>query len=300
MANDAMPPIAPGSEMEREARAAPAIWSNVAAHGSVLARLLPPPKGLGLWVGCGTAWHIGQAVAHRWGERTEMTLVATTPSLLPSRSSTFYDVAYFVSRTGTTTETLKAMSRVRAHRTVAVVTDRTTPIAREADDTLLLDEVKEKAFVQTEFPLAVLALFLTGIGDHSMLNPAPLNPPIDPKDSSVRQIVFVGEGWCAYLADEAALKMREAAGMWAESYPAAEYLHGPLSANQGSDTVMWAIGPVEPRIVTAAHAVGARVVGGTLPPHVELATIYLYAAQLAVARGRNPDHPPFLARSVVF
>ena len=41
--------------------------------------------------------------------------------------------------------------------------------------------------------------------------------------------VFLGRGWTVGLANEAALKMREASGAWAESYPAMEYRHGPIS-----------------------------------------------------------------------
>ena len=43
------------------------------------------------------------------------------------------------------------------------------------------------------------------------------------------QITVVGRGWTVGLAHEAALKLRESAQFWTESYPAMEYRHGPIS-----------------------------------------------------------------------
>src|SRR5262249_58013179 len=50
--------------------------------------------------------------------------------------------------------------------------------------------------------------------------------------------VFLGRGWTVGLANEAALKLREAALVAAESYPALEYRHGPIAlANE--ETNVW-------------------------------------------------------------
>jgi fructoselysine-6-P-deglycase FrlB-like protein len=45
------------------------------------------------------------------------------------------------------------------------------------------------------------------------------------------------------VADEAALKLREASRTWAESYPAMEYRHGPISVSD-ENTVVWTLGDV--------------------------------------------------------
>ena len=59
----------------------------------------------------------------------------------------------------------------------------------------------------------------------------------------VEQVTFVGTGWSVGLAEEAALKLRESAQFWTESYPAMEYRHGPIAiAAPGRAT--WAFGPV--------------------------------------------------------
>src|SRR5437763_1533383 len=53
--------------------------------------------------------------------------------------------------------------------------------------------------------------------------------------------VFLGRGWTVGLADEAALKIREAAQLHAESYPSMEYRHGPISL-AGPRTLVWLLG----------------------------------------------------------
>ena len=55
------------------------------------------------------------------------------------------------------------------------------------------------------------------------------------------EFTFLGAGWAAFVADEAALKLREASQTWAESYPALEFRHGPISVADTS-TVVWAMG----------------------------------------------------------
>src|SRR3712207_7559300 len=46
---------------------------------------------------------------------------------------------------------------------------------------------------------------------------------------------FLGRGWTIGLANEAALKLRESAQAWTESYPAMEYRHGPISITAPGD-----------------------------------------------------------------
>jgi fructoselysine-6-P-deglycase FrlB-like protein len=120
--------------------------------------------------------------------------------------------------------------------------------------------------------------------------------PIEPAD--FEHYVFLGEGWSVGLAHEAALKLREAAQAWTESYPAMEYRHGPISV-AGPRSVVWALGAVDQGVLDAAAATGATVVGGGLDPMAELVVIQRTAVALAEARGLDPDHPRHLARSVV-
>ena len=78
--------------------------------------------------------------------------------------------------------------------------------------------------------------------------------------------MFLGRGWTVGLANEAALKMREASGAWAESYPAMEYRHGPISV-AGIRSAVWPLGDVEPDLLRDVAATGATVVDHGLGRH---------------------------------
>jgi fructoselysine-6-P-deglycase FrlB-like protein len=121
--------------------------------------------------------------------------------------------------------------------------------------------------------------------------------PVDP--AGFEQFVFLGSGWTVGLANEAALKIREAAGAWSEAYPASEYRHGPVSVAAGR-TLVWSLGPFDDDLARDIAETGASVIrGGTLDPMAELIRIQRTAVALAEARGLDADNPPHLTRSVV-
>ena len=117
------------------------------------------------------------------------------------------------------------------------------------------------------------------------------DPPFDP--GAFDHFVFLGRGWTIGLANEAALKFREAAGAWSESYPAMEYRHGPISvARPGS--AIWPIGDVEADLLDDVAATGATVVASgvdAIDPMAELIAIQRAAVALADASGTRPGSP---------
>src|SRR5437763_334615 len=160
----------------------------------------------------------------------------------------------------------------------------------------------EQSVVQTRFATTALALLRAHAGD-------PLDAAISDGEAAVasalpadpsqfRQFVFLGQGWTVGLAHEAALKLREAASAWTESYPAMEYRHGPVSA-AGPESLVWAIGRVDPGVLAGAAATGAAIVDRGADPMAELVLIQRMAVALAEARGLDPDRPRHLTRSVV-
>ena len=72
------------------------------------------------------------------------------------------------------------------------------------------------------------------------------------------QFTFLGTGWTYGLANEAALKLREAAGMWTEAYPAMEYRHGPVAVT-GEGSVVWLFGPPPDGLAAEIAAAGGRL-----------------------------------------
>jgi hypothetical protein len=115
--------------------------------------------------------------------------------------------------------------------------------------------------VQTRFPTTFLILARAAFGeDVSALPDAAAaalaaDAPVGPE--GLDHFVYLGRGWTYGLAQEAALKIREAAQAWSESYPLLDYRHGPLAvAHPGS--LVWFIGARDDDLV---RQFGARRVG---------------------------------------
>jgi fructoselysine-6-P-deglycase FrlB-like protein len=156
--------------------------------------------------------------------------------------------------------------------------------------------------VQTRFATSVLVLLRASLGqdlgpaiadaERAVAAPAPVDP------TAFEHFVFLGHAWTVGLAHEAALKLREAAQAYTESYPAMEYRHGPVSV-AGPRTLVWVLGTPDPSVADDVSAVGATVRTAELDPLAELVLIQRTAVALARAKGLDPDHPRHLTRSVV-
>ena len=126
-----------------------------------------------------------------------------------------------------------------------------------------------------------------------------LTEPAARPDRRTSRFAFLGAGWTVGLANEAALKLREAAGAWAEAYPAMEYRHGPISAN-ADDTLVWPIGARRPRRARRRRPRRLAPSPRTAPARSpSLVLAQRVAVALARARNLDPDHPHSLTRSVV-
>jgi fructoselysine-6-P-deglycase FrlB-like protein len=279
----------------------PALWRKTAGMASAVAGLLPAPGEPAAAIGCGTSLHVARAYAALREEMSLGTTDAATASELPPHRS--YGRVVAISRSGTTTEVLRALERLRGSiATVAITAVPGSPVASTADDTIVLDFANEQSVVQTRFATTVLALLRAHIGDRLEAaivdGEAALAGALPVEPTEFRQFVFLGQGWTVGLADEAALKLREAASAWTEAYPAMEYRHGPISG-AGRGTLVWAIGPVDPGVLADAAGTGATIVNGGSDPMAELVLIQRMAVELAEAQGLDPDHPKHLTRSVV-
>jgi fructoselysine-6-P-deglycase FrlB-like protein len=288
------------SEIEREIASQPACWRQAARLGASLDPALLPAGARIAAVGCGTSLYVGQAYAALRESLGRGETDAFPASEAPRDRP--YDAVVAISRSGTTTEVGDYLRAVGRLRRVAVVGVPGTPIAESADTVVSLEFADERSVVQTRFATSALALLRASLGED--LGPvvtqgeAALDAelPIDPGEFS--HYVFLGQGWGVGMANEAALKLREAAQAWTESYPAREFRHGPISV-AGSDSVVWAIGPVDPAVLEDAAATGATVVGGSRDPMAEIVVIQRIAVKLAEGRGLDPDRPAHLSRSVV-
>ena len=176
-----------------------------------------------------------------------------------------------------------------------------SPVAERASEVIDLGFADEQSVVQTRFATTALALLLASVGlpieDEAVSAEMALNASL-PDMLSPDRFVFLGVGWTVGLANEAALKFREAAGAWSEAYPAMEYRHGPISAS-ASSTLVWPVGPVDRAVLEDAARAGSAVTPNTLSPLATLVLAQRAAVELALARNLDPDHPHSLTRSVV-
>jgi fructoselysine-6-P-deglycase FrlB-like protein len=214
-----------------------------------------------------------------------------------------YDRLVAISRSGTTTEVVRLLERADALAPSVVITAvGDAPLAALAGASVVLDFADERSVVQTRFATSALALLRAHLGDD--LSPAiagarrALDRPLPVDPSRFEHFVFLGRGWSVGIAEEAALKLREAAQARTEAYPAMEYRHGPISL-AGAGSLVWTLGAIGHDLLTDIRRTGATVVAGVDDPMAELVRIQRLAVALAEAKELDPDRPRNLTRSVV-
>jgi fructoselysine-6-P-deglycase FrlB-like protein len=217
-------------------------------------------------------------------------------------SGRHYERIVAISRSGTTTEVIQLLERLDTVPRVVVTADDGSPAAELAETSIALDFADERSVVQTRFATSALALFRAHLGEDLERAIADggraLADPLDPDPSRFAHVVFLGHGWTVGIAEEAALKLREASQTYSEAYPAMEYRHGPISlANARS--LVWVLGSPDSTVADDVRSTGATVRAASLDPMAELVLIHRMAVVLAEAKGLDPDHPPHLARSVL-
>ncbi|WP_405538983.1 SIS domain-containing protein [Streptomyces sp. NBC_00075] len=265
---------------------------------------LPRPGERVAVAGCGTSWFIAQAYAALRESGGHGETDAFPASEMPAGRA--YDRVIALTRSGTTTEVLELLRRLRGRTpTTAVTAVPQSPVTGSADDVVVLDFADETSVVQTRFASTELVLLRAHLGEDLGHLPqqghSALDEPLPAGVLEAEQFTFLGQGWAYGIAQEAALKMREAAGAWTEAYPVMEYRHGPISVT-GPGRVAWWFG--DPAALPSGLADEIARTGGQLvalgrDPLADLVVVHRLAAALASARGLDPDNPRHLARSVI-
>jgi glucosamine--fructose-6-phosphate aminotransferase (isomerizing) len=285
---------------EQELRSQPELWRRAAAAVSTT-EILPPKGTRTLVIGCGTSAFVAQSMAWLRGTEHGATEWAYASELWPERT---YDHVIAVTRSGTTTEIAHALTQsplMTATRTVATAAPER--VAADTYERLIdLSYADEKSVVQTRFPTTLLTLWRAALGED--VQPAVLDgelalaEPLDVDVCNFDHFVFLGRGWTTGLAHEAALKMRECAQAWSESYPALDYRHGPISAATNR-TLAVSLGQVDADLLDDVRATGATVVDSPYDPMARLVVCQRLAVDLGRYRGLDVDRPKSLTRSVI-
>ena len=219
--------------------------------------------------------------------------------------------------------------------TVAITNNADSPLAAASAHCLALQSGREQSVAATKtFVASVLAglALLAEWQEEEALRPAADGPPqhlakglgldwspLAARLARAQSLYVLGRGPAFAIANEAALKFKETCGLHAESFSAAEVLHGPSAIVQAHFPVL-ALGVEDaalPRLTeTAARLVaqgadvfltGADVAGAvSLPgvpglhplcaPLVLSVSFYAFIEALARRRGFDPDVPPHLRK----
>jgi fructoselysine-6-P-deglycase FrlB-like protein len=288
------------NETAREIVSQPGCWASAIELLAGSGHLLPRSGQRVAVTGCGTSYFMAQAYACLRQEGDDGPTDAFPASEMPSHKR--YDSIVAISRSGTTTEVVRLLAGVDRERTLAISAVPGSPVVRASGAAITLEFADERSVVQTRFATSVLALLRAHLGEQlsvaldqaerAVTAGLPANP------SGFDHFVFLGHGWTVGIANEAALKMREAAAAHTESYPAMEYRHGPISL-AGPSSLVWILDSPDPTVADDVRATGATVVTASLDPMAELVLIQRTAVALAMARGLDPDAPRNLTRSVV-
>ena len=300
MTDDRTP--APGAVTAREVASQPEVWKQALALPDEELAVLPRASESVLALGAGTSYYILDAYARRRQELLGVVTRAAIASELDELER--FDRVLMLSRSGTTSDLVRLLGRFSGVvPTVCISGTPASPVVQGTDSALLIPFADEGSVVQTRFATTALLLLRRSIGDApaSLVDEAeaaigaPL--PAGPGDG-IEHLVFLGTGWTVGLAQEASLKCREAALLFAEAYAIGEYRHGPI-ALAGSSTLVWSFSPLPPDVRAAIRETGARLVEAAGDPMAELPRVHRLALAFAQARGVDPDTPRHLSRSVV-
>ncbi len=207
-----------------------------------------------LLTGCGSTYYLSLAAAAlarasglpAWAApASEIWLF---PHLVAGRTS--HRLLFAVSRSGETSETVRAIEAFRRAGGPAVVAITCYPdstVARQADLVLAIPGAQEKSMAQTRSFAGMLLLCQVAIGrlagDDSITARLHVLPDagrriLDEYGSlaadlgqqmTIRRFFFLGNGPCYGLASEAMLKMKEMSLSDSEAYHTLEFRHGPKS-----------------------------------------------------------------------
>jgi glucosamine--fructose-6-phosphate aminotransferase (isomerizing) len=209
---------------------------------------------------CGTSWHAGLVGKYMIEQFARVPVVVEYASEFRYRDPVIYpdDVAWFISQSGETADTLAALRLVKSKGATAlgIVNVVGSTIARESDAGVYIHAGPEigvastKAFTSQLVVLALITLLIgrrngnispeqgKEIAQELVKLPEKVREILKLNDfieeiaqrlKEHRNFLYLGRGYNYPVALEGALKLKEISYIHAEGYPAAEMKHGPIA-----------------------------------------------------------------------
>lgn len=279
-----------GQHTLREIMSQPDVW------GEALAALDPRDPILQSWLasgafdhiiatGCGSTYYLAQTAARLLrGAGCHALACPASELLLHSQSILVPRQRYLLlclSRSGTTTETVRAQERFKATLggpALAITCDSASRLAIDADLAMAIDAAGEASVAQTRSfsSMLVAAQQLSALiasRDLAACRPLPaacrrlLERYGDlarslAENSAITKFFFLGSDALYGIACEAMLKMKEMSLSYSEAYHTLEFRHGPMSMAGEDSLVVGLISPAaakqEIRVLHEMAALGAK------------------------------------------
>jgi glucosamine--fructose-6-phosphate aminotransferase (isomerizing) len=322
-----------------------AAWENALAVSLAQASALKTLTGRYdqvIFTGCGSTYYLSLAGAALYQSLTGVTARAVPGSELLLNTATVMAkgaryLLVAVSRSGTTTETVRAVEKFKreGHGEVVVISNYDTTLSQFADVNLIIPAGQEQSIAQTRsfasMYVATTALCAIAAGRQDLLE-AMSNLPragqqlLSQYEGLARQIgenldfdrfYFLGSGIRYGLACEVNLKMKEMTLSHSEPFHFLEFRHGPMSMAGETAVVVGLLSDQnfehEQAVLNEMQAKGARILAlsesrgdvllaSGIPEEVRgvlyLPVLQLMAYYRSLAKGLNPDHPKHLTAVV--
>lgn len=258
----------PGEHTLHEILSQPRTWSETETQlreSQTLEKFatLFSPRSPWLFVGCGSSYYLSRLIAALWTKHFYIPATGVPASeLLFAPEETLRRLGaeqiVLMSRSGETTEVLRAAELLRMHKTVqtlGVTCNPQSPLEELCTHTFKLTWADEKSTVMTRSFSAILLAFqrlgLQFVGDSQFSAALDQLPRLGQQwlDAHAKKIqdfaakkkftdyVFLGQGVHYWLAQEAGLKVTEMSSSYAQVYHSLEFRHGPRSI-AGPDTLV--------------------------------------------------------------
>ena len=291
-----------------------------------------------IFSGCGSTYYLSLAAAALFQELTGRAaravpggeLLLNSQTVVPQTSGLRRCLLVAISRSGTTTETVKAAEKFKAEKRgdVVVISNYDELLSRLADVNLVIAKGQEESVAQTRsfasmyVAVAAVCAKMAGRGDllDAMIRlPEVGNWVIGNYEGYAKSLgenlefdrfYFLGSGIRYGLACEVNLKMKEMTLTHSEPFHFLEFRHGPMSMVNRNAVVVGMLSDAnrvhEAKVLSEMKELGGTVAGigekeadvcfeSQIPEEVRgvlyLPVLQLMAFYRSLAKGLNPDRP---------
>jgi len=294
-----------------------------------------------IFTGCGSTYYLSLSAAAMYQELTGRTARAVSGGELLLNSQTVLTdqktLLVAISRSGTTTETVKAVEKFKSEKRgdVVVISNYDEVLSRMADVNIVIEKGQEESVAQTRsfasMFVAVTALCAKMAGRDELVEamkelPGIGNSVIGRYEEYAKAIgenldfdrfYFLGSGIRYGLACEVNLKMKEMTLTHSEPFHFMEFRHGPMSMVKQNAVVVGMLSDAnrthEAKVLSEMKMLGGTVAAfaeseadvcfeSNIPESVRgvlyLPILQLMAFYRSVKKGLNPDCPANLTAVV--